>query len=62
MGLVQAKPDETEEGRDVDLGELRIIWDANVERMSENYGKLFIDHVKSMFGPRFVVGFDGVSC
>lgn len=62
MGLVQAEGEEAEEGRDVDLGDYRIIWDANVERMSQQYGKLFIDHVKSMFGPRFVVGFEGVSC
>ena len=41
---------------------IRIIWDTNVERMSKMYGKLFIDYVKSYFGPRFVVGFEGSSC
>jgi hypothetical protein len=30
--------------------------------MSTQFGKLFIDHVTSYFGPRLIVGFDGVSC
>jgi hypothetical protein len=45
----------------MDLDGIRIIWDAKVERMSKVYGRIFIDYVKSYFGPRFVVGFEGGS-
>ena len=62
MGLVQADTDTQEDGRSVALDGVTVVWDANVERMSTQFGKLFIDYVSSYFGPRLVVGFDGASC
>jgi hypothetical protein len=41
---------------------IKIIWDANVERVSRFYGQMFIDYAKSIFGSRFVIGFEGSSC
>lgn len=41
---------------------VKIIWSADIERLGRMYGRLFIDHVKGFFGPRFVVGFEGASC
>jgi hypothetical protein len=62
MGLVQAEAGTDEDQRSVALEGVTVVWDANVERLSAQYGKLFIDYVSSYFGPRLVVGFDGVSC
>ena len=62
MGLVQAEADSQEEQRSVSLDGVTVVWDANIERLSAQYGKLFIDYVSSYFGPRLLVGFDGVSC
>lgn len=30
--------------------------------MIEMYGTVVVDHFKSLFGQRFYVGFEGVSC
>jgi hypothetical protein len=62
MGLVQAEADSQEEQRTVALDGVTVVWDANIERLSAQYGRLFIDYVSSYFGPRLLVGFDGVSC
>jgi hypothetical protein len=62
MGLVQAEADSQEEQRSVALDGVTVVWDANIERLSAQYGRLFIDYVSSYFGPRLLVGFDGVSC
>lgn len=62
MGLVQAETDSQEEQRTVALDGVTVVWDANIERLSAQYGRLFIDYVSSYFGPRPLVGFDGVSC
>ena len=62
MGLVQAEADSQEEQRSVSLDGVTVVWDADIERLSAQYGKLFIDYVSSYFGPRLLVGFDGVSC
>lgn len=62
MGLVQAETGTEENHRSVALDGLTVVWDANVERMSAQYGKLLIDYVTGYRGPRLVVSFDGVSC
>lgn len=62
MGLVQAETEESEQEREVLLDNIRIIWDANVERMTNRYGAIFVDHVNSVYGARLVVGFRNASC
>jgi len=60
--LVQVEPNETETGRSVELPGVRIIWDANLEQMTEYYGRITLDHVKTFWGSRLVAGFDGQTC
>lgn len=62
MGLVQAEAETDQDHSSVALEGLTVIWDAHVEQMSTQYGKLLIDYVSSYFGPRLVVGFDGATC
>jgi hypothetical protein len=60
--MVQAEPEEDEEDRNLQVEGIKIIWSADIERLGRMYGRMFIDYVKGFFGPRFVVGFESVSC
>ncbi len=62
MGLVQAESGEEDTDRTMDLTGIQIVWDANIARMAQHYGRLSIDYTSNFYGPRFVVGFEGVSC
>ncbi len=39
-----------------------MVWDEQVDKMMNMYGKLVIDYTKSFMGGRLHVGFEGVSC
>lgn len=62
MGLVQAEPDAVEEGREIHVGGIRFIWDADLENISKQMGGLSLDYVKTFFGPKFTVGFNEATC
>jgi len=41
---------------------LSIVWDSDIDQMIDTYGKIIIDHIKSIFGGKFIIRFERSGC
>ena len=62
MGLVQVEPNDLSPAGKVEIDEVKIIWDEEVEQISQSYGKMIVDYVKGVFLERFIIRFERGLC
>ena len=62
LGLVQAGSEDENNLNQHTVEGIDMVWDEQVDKMINMYGKLVIDYTKGFMGGRLYVGFEGVSC
>ena len=63
MGLVQVPAENVATGRpSLEIEGARVTWERDIDALSARYGTLIIDHMKSLFGSSFVLGYEGAMC
>ena len=63
MRLVQDEQNNLHQNENnIKIDNLSIVWSSNIDQMIDNYGKLIIDHIKSIFGGKFLIRFERSRC
>ena len=63
MRLVQDEQDNVDHNENnIKIDNLSIVWGTDIDQMINRYGQLIIDHMKSLFGGKFIIHFESSGC